>query len=117
MYFGKWVTRWFFREMASKTFRDFVMRPGEIVKYAIEYSPPAFLLLGLSLFTGNRNAEDEHYAAEAALRAGTIYFKANKPEMASKYFELAMDMDCGDDVYIEIIHKKAKNLLKEIEAD
>jgi hypothetical protein len=60
-----------------------------------------------------KNAE-EHYAAEAAFMASKYYLRNDDLLNAKKYAKLTLDTDCGDDVYIEVIHKKAKNLLNRI---
>lgn len=60
-----------------------------------------------------KNAE-EHYASEAAFMVSKYYLRQGDLQNAKKYTKLSMDIDCGDDVYIEVIHKKAKNLLNRI---
>ena len=62
-----------------------------------------------------KNAE-EHYAAEAAFMTSKYYLRHSDLPNAKKYAKLTLDTDCGDDVYIEVIHKKAKNLLNRIES-
>jgi hypothetical protein len=85
------------------------------VKSSQSKTMDALSLFNLVLEQGSD--EEEHFAAEAALLAGKIHLKEDNIQLAIKYFETAKNTDCGNDVYIEIIHKKAKNLLKEIETD
>jgi hypothetical protein len=50
----------------------------------------------------------EHYASEAALVAGIAAQKQNKPGEADSFWKLALKIDGQDDVYVENIHKIAK---------
>ncbi len=59
------------------------------------------------------DAEDR-FPVEAALLAGNICLKNGSNARAEAYFKKVADLDGNDDVYIEIIHRKAKNQLKKI---
>ncbi len=58
---------------------------------------------------------EEHYAAEAAFLASKFNLRNGNLQEAKKYAKICLDTDCGDDVYIEVIHKKSKTLLNRIE--
>lgn len=55
--------------------------------------------------------QEEHYAAEAALLAGNDAYAYGDIEKATNYWELSLEINGQKDVFIEEIHKKAKNQL------
>lgn len=57
----------------------------------------------------------ELYAAKAALYAGLSAQKEGQGTMANYYWRMALEIDGPKDIYIENIHIKAKNHLKETE--
>lgn len=58
---------------------------------------------------------EDSYAAEAALYAGIEAQNRGSNSTASKYWNLALKMKARDNVYIETIHIRAKNLLEKQE--
>lgn len=56
---------------------------------------------------------NELYAAKAALYAGIAAQKQGQGTMANYYWRMALEIDGKKDIYIENIHIKAKNYLKE----
>lgn len=58
--------------------------------------------------------DKDRFTAEAALLAGNIYFNKNDFEKAAIYFNQTLKIEGNDDVYIEIIHRKAKNQLEKL---
>ncbi|MDP4281430.1 MAG: hypothetical protein Q8867_04700 [Bacteroidota bacterium] len=53
----------------------------------------------------------EHYASEASLLAGLLALKINRPDLAKRYFKIALSLHNTDNVYLEVIHKRAKQAL------
>jgi tetratricopeptide (TPR) repeat protein len=58
--------------------------------------------------------DKDRFPAEAALLAGNICLNKNNFEKAAFYFNQTLKIEGNDDVYIEIIHRKAKNQLEKL---
>lgn len=59
---------------------------------------------------------EEHYAAEAALVGGIAAKHLGDIAESERYLKLSLKIKGNNDVYVENIHKKAKNKLKEFSA-
>jgi tetratricopeptide (TPR) repeat protein len=57
---------------------------------------------------------DEHYAAEAALVAGYAANRLNDAKSSVRFLKMSLEIDGKHDVYIENIHKRAKNKLRHV---
>lgn len=57
---------------------------------------------------------DEHFASQAALLAGKICFEEGNFNESNNYLKLAKSIKGQNDVYIEVIHKKANNMLNKL---
>lgn len=57
---------------------------------------------------------DEHYASEAAFVAANIQFNKGYKEEAISYLKQSKKIQGQKDVYIEVIHKKATNMLNQL---
>ncbi len=82
------------------------------VKYNTNLLPEALQFCEKAIANGKDC--DEHYAAEAALLAGDISLKAGDRMEAARYFQMALMIKGQNDIFIELIEKKANNRLKGI---
>jgi hypothetical protein len=67
------------------------------------------------LIRSGENDKDQ-FPGESAILAGNICLQTNEIKRAEYYFNKALEIDGNDDVYIEIIHRKAKNQLQKLQS-
>ena len=67
------------------------------------------------LIRSGENDKDQ-FPGESAILAGNICLQTKEFKRAEYYFNKALEIDGNDDVYIEIIHRKAKNQLQKLQS-
>jgi hypothetical protein len=82
------------------------------VRNAQNRQSEALLICDQLITTGKQ--DKDRFPAEAALLAGNICFNKNNFEKADFYFNQTLKIEGNDDVYIEIIHRRAKNQLEKL---